>query len=112
MNQTAIMTSSSLTGTQLQLRLLSSGLTATGGAATAFAATIKTAMMTTVVGAIAVAVAFGISELMRLRGVMDSVAGRYKSIGDQARMMGESGNVSGVQRLNKNLLAATDEAEK
>jgi tape measure domain-containing protein len=112
MNQTAIMTSSSLTGTQLQLRLLSSGLTATGGAATAFAATMKTAMMTTVVGAIAVAVAFGISEFMRLRGVMDSVAGRYKSIGDQARMMGESGNVSGVQRLNKNLLDQANTYEK
>ncbi len=112
LNAASIATNSSLAGTQLQLRLLAGGLATTGGAVTAFAATMRTAMMTTVVGAIATAVAFGISEFMRLRGVMDSVAGRYKSIGDQARMMGESGNVSGVQRLNKNLLEQANTYEK
>ena len=103
LNVASVTTTSSLTGTRISLGLLASGFATTGAAAVSFAAVLKTAMMTTVVGAIATAVAFGVSEFMRLRGVMDSVAGRYKSIGDQARLMGESGNVSGVQRLTKNL---------
>jgi tape measure domain-containing protein len=103
LNTANIATSASLSGTRLQLMMLSSGLTQTGAAFTAFGTVVRTVMMTTVVGAIVAAAAIGISELMRLRGVMDDIAGRYKSIGDQARLMGESGNVSGVQRLTKNL---------
>ena len=112
LNLASVATTSSLTGTRMSLALLSSGFATTGAAATAFASVLRTAMMTTVVGAIATAVAFGISEFMRLRGVMDSIAGRYKSIGDQARLMGESGNVSGVQRLTKNLQDQANTYEK
>jgi len=112
LNLASFTATSSLTGTRMSLALLSSGFATTGAAATAFASVLRTAMMTTVVGAIATAVAFGISEFMRLRGVMDSIAGRYKSIGDQARLMGESGNVSGVQRLTKNLQDQANTYEK
>jgi tape measure domain-containing protein len=112
LNLASVTTTASLTGTRMSLALLSSGLATTGAAATAFASVLRTAMMTTVVGAIATAVAFGISEFMRLRGVMDSIAGKYKSIGDQARLMGESGNVSGVQRLTKNLQDQANTYEK
>jgi hypothetical protein len=96
-----IATNTALAGTQLQLRLLASGLVATSGAAVGFAAAFKTALLTTGVGAVAVFVGYTISEFMRLRGVMDDIMGRYKNIGDQARLMGESGNVSGIQILTK-----------
>ena len=99
LNAATLITNSSLAGTQLQLRMLSAGFAQTGAAATGFAMTIRTAMMTTVVGAIVAAVAIGIAEFMRLRGVMASIEGRYKSLGDQARLMGEAGNVSGVQKI-------------
>jgi len=112
LNMATIATNSTLAGTQLQLRLLSSGLAATGGAVTAFASVVRTAMLTTVVGAIATAVTFAVSEFVRLRGVMDDIAGRYKNIGDQARLMGESGNVAGIDRLNKSLLEQANTYEK
>ena len=99
LNAATVITNGSLAGTQLQLRMLSAGFAQTGAAATGFAMTIRTAMMTTVVGAIVAAVAIGIAEFMRLRGVMASIEGRYKSLGDQARLMGEAGNVSGVQKI-------------
>jgi tape measure domain-containing protein len=99
LNAATLITNSSLAGTQLQLRMLSAGFAQTGAAATGFAMTIRTAMMTTVVGAIVAAVAIGIAEFMRLRGVMASIEGRYKSLGDQARLMGEAGNASGVQKI-------------
>jgi tape measure domain-containing protein len=98
-----IATNTALAGTQLQLRLLASGLAATSGAAVGFAAAFRTALLTTGVGAVAVFVGYAISEFMRLRGVMDDIMGRYKNIGDQARLMGESGNVSGIQKLTQNL---------
>jgi tape measure domain-containing protein len=82
LNAATVITNSSLAGTQLQLRMLSAGFAQTGAAATGFAMTIRTAMMTTVVGAIVAAVAIGIAEFMRLRGVMASIEGRYKSLGD------------------------------
>jgi tape measure domain-containing protein len=99
LNAATVITNGSLAGTQLQLRMLSAGFAQTGAAATGFAMTMRTAMMTTVVGAIVAAVAIGIAEFMRLRGVMASIEGRYKSLGDQARLMGEAGNVSGVQKI-------------
>ena len=99
LNTATTITNTSLAGSQLQLRMLSAGLTQTGIAATGFAMTMRTAMMTTVVGAIVAAVAIGIAEFMRLRGVMASIEGRYKSLGDQARLMGEAGNASGVQKI-------------
>ena len=101
LNTATLITNSSLTGTQLQLRMLSAGFAQTGAAATGFAMTVRTAMMTTVVGAVVAAVAIAIAEFMRLRGVMASIEGKYKSLGDQARLMGEAGNVSGVQKIGQ-----------
>jgi hypothetical protein len=43
---------------------------------------------------------------------MDSIEARYKSVGDQARMMGESGNVAGVQRLRKAALEQANTYEE
>ena len=101
LNTATLITNSSLTGTQLQLRMLSAGFAQTGAAAAGFAMTVRTAMMTTVVGAVVAAVAIAIAEFMRLRGVMASIEGKYKSLGDQARLMGEAGIVSGVQKIGQ-----------
>jgi tape measure domain-containing protein len=108
----ATTTNTALVGTQLQLRMLSSGVAMTGAAMTGFAATVRAAMLTTAVGAVVVAVGIMISELMRLRGVQDEIEGRYKSLGDQARLMGESGNTQGIQRLRDAAVAQANTYEK
>ena len=97
---------------QMQLRLLASGAATTGVAISTFAVAVRTAFITTAAGAVVVAVGMMISEFMRLRGVMDDIEGRYKSVGDQARMMGESGNVSGIEKLQNSAIEQANTYEK
>jgi len=97
---------------QMQLRLLASGAATTGVAMSTFAVAVRTAFITTAAGAVVIAVGMMIAEFMRLRGVMDDIEGRYKSVADQARMMGESGNVGGIQRLQNNAIQQANTYEK
>jgi tape measure domain-containing protein len=107
LNTAAIATNASLAGSRLQLMMLASGAVQTGAAMTTLGTVVRTAVMTTMVGAVVTGVGLMVAEFFRLRGVMDSIQGRYKSLGDQARMMGESGNLAGIQRLKQ---AATEQA--
>jgi tape measure domain-containing protein len=107
LNAAAIATNVSLAGSRLQLMMLASGAVQTGAAMTTLGTVVRTAVMTTMVGAVVTGVGLMMAEFFRLRGVMDSIEGRYKSLGDQARMMGESGNLAGIQRLKQ---ATTEQA--
>lgn len=97
---------------RMQLSLLASGVTTTGVAVSAFAVAVRTAFITTAAGAVVIAVGMMISEFMRLRGVMDDIEGRYKGVADQARMMGESGNVRGIEKLTNTAIEQANTYEK
>ena len=97
---------------RMQLSLLASGAATTGVAVSAFAVAVRTAFITTAAGAVVIAVGMMISEFMRLRGVMDDIEGRYKGVADQARMMGESGNVRGIEKLTNTAIEQANTYEK
>jgi tape measure domain-containing protein len=97
---------------RMQLSLLASGAATTGVAVSAFAVAVRTAFITTAAGAVVIAVGMMISEFMRLRGVMDDIEGRYKGVADQARMMADSGNVRGIEKLTNETIQQANTYEK